>query len=211
MRPLVLILVIACFSATSAEEPSDTAVPPVIRHWAEAQKNSGSIMVPFTQTRTSPALKEAAHATGRFWRLADGRFRWELDPPAGTILVFDQETVRLRENADTPWQTLNPDDHRVRMWMRFLSGRDMDISSLTKNFTLKITQQEKHYLTVAMVPRALLVKKYLRQLDMQIAPDGKLLLGFRIVQGDGSTLLLNFAAPEKPQGDVEKLFRIEGQ
>ncbi len=122
------------------------------------------------------------------------------------MLIFDQETVRLRENADTPWQTLDPDDHRVRMWMRFLSGRDMDMNSLTKNFTLRVTQQEKRYLTVAMVPRALLIKKYLRQLDMQITPDGTRLLGFRIVQGDGSTLLLNFGPPEKVSEDLKALF-----
>lgn len=208
MRPSVLFLAVSFFCAASATQgQSDTAVPPVFHRWAEAQKNSGSIKVSFTQTRTSPALKEPAHATGRFWRLTDGRFRWELDPPAGTVLIFDQETVRLRENADAPWQTLNPDDHRVRMWMRFLSGRDMDMNSLTKNFTLRVTQQEKHYLTVAMVPRALLIKKYLRQLDMQITPEGTRLLGFRIVQGDGSTLLLNFGPPEKVRDDLKALFK----
>lgn len=143
--------------------------------------------------------------------MADGRFRWELGSPATTILVFDKETVRIKENAESSWQALKPDDSRVRMWMKFLSGREMDSASLTKNFTLKVTQEEKTFVTVAMIPRPLLVKKYLKQLDMQIEPGGKRLLGFRIVQGDGSTLLLNFGPPEKPEDDVEKLFRAEGQ
>jgi hypothetical protein len=175
--------------------------------WMAAEKGMGSIKVSFHQTRTTPALKEPATASGRFWRMTDGRFRLELGSPATTILVFDKETVRLKESAEAPWQTLKPDDSRVRIWMKFLSGREMDPESLTNNFTLKVTQQEKSYITVAMIPRPLLIKKYLRQLDMQIEPGGRRLLGFRVVQGDGSTLLLNFGPPEKLSGDLTPLFQ----
>ncbi|WP_395734671.1 outer membrane lipoprotein carrier protein LolA [Prosthecobacter sp.] len=187
--------------------PDPALIPPVMREWMAMQKSIGSIKVAFQQTHTTPALKEPATANGRFWRMADGRFRLELGSPAATILVFDKETVRLKESADAPWQTLKPDDSRVRMWMKFLSGREMDPESLTNNFTLKVTQQEKGYTTVAMIPRPLLIKKYLRQLDMQIEPGGRQLLGFRVVQGDGSTLLLNFGPPEKLVGDLAPLFQ----
>jgi len=207
--PIILLVVLPFLPVCAAQEPS--VIPPVFRDWITAQKGGGSIKVSFKQTRTTPALKEPVNATGRFWRMTDGRFRWELAAPATMILVFDKETVRLKENAEAPWQTLKPDDSRVRMWMKFLSGREMDTESLTKNFTLKVTQEEKTFVTVAMIPRPLLIKKYLKQLDMQIEPGGKRLLGFRIVQGDGSTLLLNFGPLEKPEGDVEKLFRAEGQ
>lgn len=191
--------------ALAATEPPP--IPPVMQAWMAAQKDIGSIKVAFQQTRTTPALKEPVTASGRFWRMADGRFRLELGQPAATILVFDKETVRLKESAETPWQTLKPDDSRVRMWMKFLSGREMDAGSLTNNFTLRITQQEKSFVTVAMIPRPLLIKKYLRQLDMQIEPGGRRLLGFRVVQGDGSTLLLNFGPPEKVAGDLTPLFQ----
>lgn len=187
--------------------PDPALIPPVMREWMAMQKSIGSIKVAFQQTRTTPALKEPATANGRFWRMADGRFRLELGSPAATILVFDKETVRLKESADAPWLTLKPDDSRVRMWMKFLSGREMAPESLTNNFTLKVTQQEKGYTTVAMIPRPLLIKKYLRQLDMQIEPGGRQLLGFRVVQGDGSTLLLNFGPPEKLVGDLAPLFQ----
>lgn len=184
------------------------AIPVVFREWMEAQKGVGDIKVAFQQTRTTPALKEPVKSGGRFWRMADGRFRWELGSPASMVLIFDKAAVHLREGAEAPWETLKPDDQRVRMWLRFLSGRDMDTESLTKNFSLKITQQEAGYTTVAMVPRPLLIKKYLRQLDMQIEPGSKRLLGFRIVQGDGSTLLMNFGPPEAVTGKVDGLFAV---
>jgi outer membrane lipoprotein-sorting protein len=207
----LFIALAACLLLPAQAAPEASAIPPVFRDWMAAQKDAGSMRVSFKQTRTTPALKEAVASSGQFWRMADGRFRWELGNPATMILIFDQETVRLKEGTATPWQTLKPDDSRVRMWMKFLSGREMDAESLTKNFTLKVTQQEKTFVTVAMIPRPLLIKKYLKQLDMQIEPGGKRLLGFRIVQGDGSMLLMNFGPPEKPGADVEKLFRVEAQ
>lgn len=189
--------------------PDTALIPPVMREWMAAEKGMGSIKVSFHQTRTTPALKEPVTASGRFWRMADGRFRMELGSPATTILIFDKESVRLKESADAPWQTLKPDDSRVRMWMKFLSGREMDSESLTNNFMLRVTQQEKNYVTVAMIPRPLLIKKYLRQLDMQIEPGGRRLLGFRVVQGDGATLLLNFGPPEKLSGELTSLFQAQ--
>jgi outer membrane lipoprotein-sorting protein len=210
-RSLLFLALTACLFLTAQAAPEASAIPPVFRDWMAAQKDAGSMRVAFKQTRTTPALKEAVATSGQFWRMADGRFRWELGSPATMVLIFDKETVRLKEGAADPWQTLKPDDSRVRMWMKFLSGREMDSESLTKNFTMKVTQQEKTFVTVAMIPRPLLIKKYLKQLDMQIEPGGRRLLGFRIVQGDGSTLLMNFGPPEKPGPDVEKLFRVEAQ
>ncbi len=204
--PLLLLLAVILSSPLQAA-PDAAAIPPVFRDWMAAQQNVGSIRVAFEQTRTTPALKDAVTTSGQFWRMADGRFRWELGSPATMILIFAQEIVRLKESTAAAWQTLKPDDNRVRMWLRFLSGRDMDAESLTNNFTLKVTQQEKTFVTVAMIPRPLLLKKYLKQLDMQIEPSGQRLLGFRIVQGDGSTLLMNFGPPEKLSGDQSALFQ----
>ncbi len=208
MSRLPVFLALFALFSSLARAAETAAIPPVFLQWMEGQKGIGDIKVAFQQTRTTPALKEPAKSSGRFWRMADGRFRWELGSPATMILIFDKEVVRLKESADKPWETLKPDDNRVRMWMRFLSGRDMDTASLTKNFSLKVTQQDPAFTTVAMTPRPLLIKKYLRQLDMQIAPDAKRLLGFRIVQGDNSTLLMNFGPPEPVAGNVDALFQV---
>jgi outer membrane lipoprotein-sorting protein len=208
IRLTAIFALVVCSAISASAQTGVATIPPVFQEWIAAQKDAGSIKVSFKQTRTTPALKEPVTASGRFWRMADGRFRWELGSPATTILVFDKEAVHLRGDAGAAWQTLKPDDSRVRMWMRFLSGRDMDTESLTKNFTLKVTQQETDFVTIAMIPRPLLIKKYLTQLDMQIQPGGKRLLGFRIVQGDGSTLLMHFGPPEKVAGDHPELFQV---
>ena len=180
-------------------------LPPVFEKWAADQKTAGDIHVTFQQVRTTPALKEPARSEGRFWKMQDGRFRWELGSPPTTIMIFNGEKGFLKEGKDAAWQELNPDDRRARTWMKFLSGREMDIASLTANFSIKVTQQEAKFATITLVPKPLLVKKHLKQIDMQIEPGGKRMYLLRIIQGDGSTLSITFGEP-KPAKAADAVF-----
>jgi outer membrane lipoprotein-sorting protein len=180
-------------------------LPPVFEKWTADQKNVGDIQVTFQQTRSTPVLKEPAKSEGRFWKMQDGRFRWELGSPPTTTLLFTGEKAFLKEGKDAAWQTLDPDDRRARAWIRFLDGREMDAASLTENFTVKVTQQEAKFATITLVPKPLLAKKYLKQIDLQIEPGGKRLYLIRIIQGEGSTLTMTLGEP-KPVKASQELF-----
>jgi outer membrane lipoprotein-sorting protein len=180
-------------------------LPPVFEKWTADQKNVGDIQVTFQQTRSTPVLKEPAKSEGRFWKMQDGRFRWELGSPPTTTLLFNGEKAFLKEGKDAAWQTLDPDDRRARAWIRFLDGREMDAASLTENFTVKVTQQEAKFATITLVPKPLLAKKYLKQIDLQIEPGGKRLYLIRIIQGEGSTLTMTLGEP-KPVKASQELF-----
>jgi outer membrane lipoprotein-sorting protein len=180
-------------------------LPLVFEKWAADQKNVGDIQVTFQQTRTTPVLKEPAKSEGRFWKMQDGRFRWELGSPPSTIMIFNGEKALLKEGKDAAWQELSPDDRRARSWIKFLSGREMDTASLTANFSVKVTQQEAKFATITLVPKPLLVKKHLKQIDMQIEPGGRRMYLLRIIQGDGSTLSMTFGEP-KPAKASSELF-----
>lgn len=196
-----LVLSLCLLSLSCAAQ----GLPPVFEKWTADQKNVGDIQVSFQQTRTTPVLKEPAKSEGRFWKMQDGRFRWELGSPPTTTLLFNGEKAFLKEGKDAAWQTLNPDDRRARAWMRFLNGREMDTVSLTENFSVKVTQQEAKFATITLVPKPLLVKKHLKQIDLQIEPGGKRLYLLRIIQGDGSTLTMTFSEP-KPAKASSELF-----
>jgi hypothetical protein len=134
--------------------------------------------------------------------MQDGRFRWELGSPPSTIMIFNGEKALLKEGKDAAWQSLSPDDRRARSWIKFLSGREMDTASLTANFSVKVTQHEAKFATITLVPKPLLVKKHLRQIDMQIEPGGKRMYFLRIIQGDGSTLSMTFGEPKPAKADA---------
>lgn len=170
-------------------------LPKIMQEWAVAQKGMADMEVAFQQTRTIPALKEPAKAKGTFWRFQDGAFRWELGEPAATILVHDLKEFRVRESAAAPWQVLEEDDARYRMWARFLSGREASPEDLTRHFLVKEAEDSPGVATVTMRPKAPFVRRYLRQLDLQISRASKRLVQLRVIQGDGSVVLMQFAEP----------------
>lgn len=201
MRPFIthfLIFKACCTMAWSqavdAPRPY-SPLPPILQEWAETQKTLPDMAVAFQQTRSIPALKSPVSTTGRFWRFQDGAFRWELGNPPATILVHDSEEFRVRESSGSPWQTLEENDPRYRMWARFLSGREASPEDLSRHFVVKQNDDQPGVATVTLRPKAPFVRRYLRQIDLQISREEKRLLQLRVIQGDQSTLLMTFEKP----------------
>jgi len=205
MRRLFLILLLPAAVWSQAVTPPKpfSPLPPIMLEWAEAQKTMPDMAVAFKQTRTIPALKQPVSARGQFWRFQDGAFRWELGEPAATTLVHDMKEFRVREAADSAWQVLEEDDPRYRMWARFLSGREASPEDLTRHFLVKVAEDSPGVATVTLRPKAPFVKRYLKQLDLQISHSSKRLLQLRVLQGDGSMMLMQFDEP-KPVSAAEK-------
>jgi Outer membrane lipoprotein carrier protein LolA len=188
--------------AASLPKP-DPALPPIMEQWAEAQKSVGDMEVAFQQTRTIPALKQPVTTQGKFWRFTDGAFRWEIGKPVATVLVHDLKEFRVRESTDAPWQVLQEDDARYRMWARFLSGREASPKEISRHFGVKEAVDSPGITTVSLQPKALLIRRYLNQLDLQISQATKLLVQLRVVQGDGTTVLMRFAEPKAVSAETK--------
>jgi hypothetical protein len=204
MRLLLLCLLAAAAHgqvATSAPPPKP--LPEVLLRWAEAQRTRGNVEVDFQQTRTTPALARPVVTPGRFWHFADGGFRWELGRPAATVLVHDQEIFRIREAGATEWRELDAEDPRWRMWTRFLSGRESSPEDLQRHFLVDAEAQTAEVTAVSLRPKLPVIRRHLRQLDLQITADGARLVQLRVLQGDGATLLLTFGPP-RPADPADK-------
>ena len=198
MRVLFLwVLTISSAFSQAVVLPKPAAdLPKIMKEWAAAQKGMADMQVAFQQIRTIPALKDPAKSKGTFWRFQDGAFRWELGDPVATVLVHDLKEFRVRESAAAPWQVLEEDDARYRMWARFLSGREASPEDLTRHFLVKEAEDSPGVVTITLRPKAPFVRRYLRQLDLQISRESKRLLQLRVIQGDGSVVLMQFAEPQ---------------
>ncbi len=194
---LFLLLPVLSYGQAASAPAAPASLPPIMQTWAEAQKKVGDIHVAFRQTRTVPSLKAPVVTQGQFWRFQDGAFRWELGQPAGTILVYDMKEFRVRETGSAEWQVLDPKDGRYRMWAQFLGSNDASTDSMAKNFTVKVTSETADAVTVSMNPRPLLVRRYLKLLELQIHPKSMRLLQIRILQADGATVVMTFSEPQK--------------
>ena len=181
----------------------DPELPAIMKEWAEVQKAVGDMEVAFEQTRTLPALKKPVMAAGKFWRFSDGTFRWEMGSPAATILVHDLKEFRVRESAEASWQVLQEDDARYRMWSRFLSGREASPKEISRHFVIKEAVDSPGITTVTLQPKAPFIRRYLNQLDLQISQSSKLLVQLRVIQGDGSVVLMRFSQPKPVSQDLK--------
>lgn len=192
LRLSFLLLVASVTAHAQAPKP----LPPLLLKWAEAQKNMPDMAVAFRQTRTTPALKAPISTPGKFWRFADGSFRWELGQPAETVLVQDLKEFRVRETAHGEWKLLDEKDARYRMWSRFLSGRDASPEDLQQHFLVDTTEQTSDVTAVSLRPKAPFIRRHLRQLDLQISPKTFRLLQLRVLQGDSATVTMTFSEPQ---------------
>jgi len=190
MRAALLAFTLLVSTCLHAVEPAA-----VMNDWIAAQQQMDDIKVGFKMIRTLPTMKEPITNEGRFWRLADGRFRWELGKPTTMVLMFDNKDLHLLDDSQK-WQTLSPNEGRMRMWMHFLNSKDLNAEQMAKDFTATITGDTPELITVALQPKGFMVKKHLKQIDLQIDPKTKHLRQIQMVQSDDSTMLMAFSHPE---------------
>ncbi|MDB6138172.1 MAG: LolA family protein [Verrucomicrobiaceae bacterium] len=193
-------LCLATFISAAAEFPT---IPPIVQQWVEAQQHMGDIAVDFRLTRSLPTLKEPITADGRFWKQADGQFRWEMGSPPTTVLLFDNKDLHVWDSDKQAWQTLSANDGRMRMWMQFLNSKEMNAEAMTKTFTPTVTDEKPEVVTIALQPKGLIVRKHLKQVDLQIDPRTKYLRQIRILQSDDSSVIMTFGLPH-PMAAADK-------
>lgn len=183
-------------------------IPAVFEQWIAFQKkNAADMHVTFKQERYTPVLKEPVRTEGRFWKMLDGRFRLELGTPPTNVVLYDREKLLIKEGKDSSWETVDPDDKRAKVWMKIIGNEQADEKALTDNFSVKVTDEGPKHATITLVPRPLLLKKHLKQVDMQIEPGGLRMYLLRIIQGDGGVLTMTFDPRKVVTGDVSRLFR----
>jgi Outer membrane lipoprotein carrier protein LolA len=190
---------LSCAASTLTQPPEAAQpLPPGFATWIAAQKKVGDMTVSFQQTRTTPALKEPVSCSGQLWRFQDGAFRWELGRPAMTTLVNDLSEFRVREGADAAWQTLPEDDARYRIWSKFLAGsrQQQDPAEMSRTFSIQERPVENGRLLITLKPRPLVIKRYLKFLEMELDPKSHFLKRLRISQGDGTTVEMRFGEPQ---------------
>lgn len=202
---LALLMPVATWSqAVNLTKPA-ALLPAIMVEWAETQKTLPDMVVSFKQTRSVPALKQPVVSQGRFWRFKDGAFRWELGDAskAMTVLVHDAREFRVRESPESGWQVLDEKDPRFRMWARFLSGREASPEDMTRHFIVKEADASAGVAAITLRPKSPFVKRYLKQLDLQLDRKTKRLVQLRILQGDGANVVMQFEEP-KPVSVSEK-------
>jgi hypothetical protein len=126
-------------------------------------------------------------------------------------VIYDGEKVHIKEGKDKPWETVMPDEKRAKVWLKIMGGKPgneaAERKAMEENFTIKLTDEGPKHATISLIPRPLLLKKHLKQVDMQIEPGGLRMYLLRIIQGDGAILTMTFDNRKVVTGDVSGIFK----
>jgi outer membrane lipoprotein-sorting protein len=173
------------------------AVPGVLHTWLAAQKRTGDVRVEFGITKTLPALKEPVKSSGRFWNYADGRFLWETGKPPTAVLRYDGVTLDSWQAETNQWQKLDPNQRAIRLWMDFLSGKNLTEENLLRQFLITAPAAGKSTASVILEPKSKRERRDLKQLELKFDTAGQRLLQIVVWQGDGGSQMMDFKEPKR--------------
>jgi hypothetical protein len=170
-----------------------TPVPEVFKCWIEQQlQDDRSMAVHFVMERTLPTLTEKVRTEGILWKFPGGDFCCELGLKEKTLLISDAGVVWLRRANVLSWEMLPEDDIRYRAMTQFFSTKNNTIDSLQKNFNIKEFSVNGTIHSFYFFPRTLVIKKYIKEIQMMIDVEAKNLKAFSIQQQDGAVTRVDF-------------------
>jgi outer membrane lipoprotein-sorting protein len=172
-------------------------VPAELERWVTAQKKLPAMQVELVLTRSLPTLKQPAQAKGKLYRATDGRFRMEMGEPADTIMLYDGVKMHVWEKGKGKWETLSPRSGGMRLWGMFLNGNELSAEEMLKTFTPTFQPQADGVSTLSLVPKSGLMRKHLKQVDLQVQQSSQHLLQLRVLQSDDASVSLAFATPQE--------------
>ena len=172
-------------------------LPGVFHNWLAAQKKAGDVRVDFGITKTLPTLKSPVQSEGRFWNYADGRFLWETGKPPTAQLRYDGVILDSWEAESNKWHKLDPSQRGMRLWMDFLSGKNLTEVNLLREFEVSVPAAGKVTASVILQPKSQRERRALKQLELKFDAAALRLVQVVVTQGDGGILMMDFKEPKR--------------
>lgn len=198
MNHLLLSLALLAGGLTGVQaEAAREEVPGVLHNWLAAQKHAGDVRVEFGIIKTLPTLKEPVKSSGRFWNYADGRFLWETGKPPTAVLRYDGLTLDSWDAESNKWHKLDPNQRGMRLWMNFLSGKNLTEETLLKEFQISAAAAGKSFARVILEPKSKRERRDLNKLELKFDTAASQLVQVMVWQGDGGTQTMDFKEPKR--------------
>jgi outer membrane lipoprotein-sorting protein len=196
-RFILTLLFIILGSIVAIADATENGFPGFFRDSLTAQKQAADVCVNFSITKTLSTLKAPMTTVGKFWNYADGRFIWEIGIPVASVLTYDGKNLKSWDVAENKWRGLDPSNRAIRMWLDFMSARNLTEEDLVKRFLFTVPIEKNEIPRVILQPRSKQERKYLKQIELKFDLAEKRLVQLLVIQGDGGTQLINFNSPKR--------------
>jgi outer membrane lipoprotein-sorting protein len=165
--------------------------------WLTAQNSLGAWTADFVQTRSLNVLAQPLTATGKVWVNGPNEFRWELEPPAQTLvlrqpdqlLVIYPRLKRVEKYALSSVPTGPVKDALALLDASFPRDR----ASVEARFRLISTVETNSVLEVTLQPKSASARRFVREIQIGLHTNDFSMASTEMRFADGSTLRNDFS------------------
>lgn len=196
MTLLLLAAQIACAA------PNDKLVD----DWIAAQASAHAWKADFKQIRELKALTQPLVATGKIWWVAPHDIRWEVQKPAPSIAVVEQDDLLVIFPKLKRAEKYSLAGLRSGPWKDLLglldTGFPRSRAQFEEQFLVKDVTPIPGGQRMIFQPKSALVQKYMPEVDIDVRTPDLALLATTMIFVDGSHLRNEFSNQERnPQVD----------
>ncbi|HEY5893785.1 MAG TPA: outer membrane lipoprotein carrier protein LolA [Chthoniobacterales bacterium] len=206
------LLLAAAWTAVAAEQGKTRTVNMApVAQWIARQSELRTLSADFVQTRTLKTLKDPLQSPGRLWFQAPDAFRWELDgkpgEPLKAILLRKKDDVLLispRQKKATRYSAKSIAGKAGAPGMAMMEfPMAKDLNDFLDQFDVQDLQMTGQRCDLAVLPKDVATRKYLKSLLISFDTATGYLLAFEMTTKEGSTLRNEFSNV-RVNGPVDK-------
>ncbi len=101
------------------------------------------------------------------------------------------------EAESNKWHKLDPSQRGMRLWMDFLSGKNLTEENLLREFEVSVPAAGKVTASVILQPKSQRERRDLKQLELKFDAAALRLVQVVVTQGDGGILMMDFKEPKR--------------
>jgi outer membrane lipoprotein-sorting protein len=185
----------------------------VLGRWLAAQTNLGSWTADVVQTRSLNVLAEPLTANGKVWVNGPNEFRWELDPPASTLVLRqpDQLLVIYPRLQRVEKYALNSvPSGTVKDALALLDASfPRDRTTVEARFRILSSVETNSVFLVTLQPKSASARKLISEIQIGLRTNDCSMASTEMRFADGSILRNDFAGVAVRQSIPPERFKFQ--
>lgn len=175
MKTFFLLLTFITSALPSLLSAEKNTQDQILSDWMTQQKKYRQLAIEFTQTRTLPTLKRPQTHQGKLWFKTPDQFRWQLGDPPELIVLKQAQLLHAifpakqkAEKIDLSAQSSTPQGPASEYALMLRYPIADNLADFYLQFEVLNLTADPKTLQLALRPRALQARKWVKQISFQI-------------------------------------------
>lgn len=207
-----LCVVLAAVAPAQGPLPADLRgaekLAALVERVSEAQVGVRTLQARFEQRKTSRLLAEPSVSQGRFYYKAPGLVRWEYESPRPMTVLLAEGVALTYRPAEKRAERVEVGRMQRRVF-RFLGAAEpLDRLRQNFSFTLRDAGEGSNYMLL-LNPTAHLIKKRIRQVELEIDRVRMMPVAVSYIEADGDSTAYRFTDIVTDEPLADDFFKLD--